>query len=232
VQAIDERVAVPESRVGRAGVISGGLHGPFDRALKRAMDVLIATLGLVFLSPLILSIAALVKLIDGGEVFYGQVRVGANGAPFRCFKFRTMRMDADECLARWALEHPPLYQEYLLAHKLRSDPRVTPIGTFLRSTSLDELPQLVNILLGEMSVVGPRPVVEKELVEFYGPARALYESVRPGLTGLWQVSGRSNTTYEERVALDEWYVRNWSFWVDFRIILKTFHVVLARKGAL
>ena len=225
----NERVAYFENRTDS---VPEGPSNKFSPSVKRGLDVIMAMTGLIVLSPLFLLIAMLIKIADSGEVYYAQWRVGRHGEPFRCLKFRTMRTDSDECLERWRIDHPTLYEEYLRTHKLRNDPRVTYIGRFLRRTSFDELPQLLNILRGEMSVVGPRPVVERELAEFYGPVAAAYKSVRPGLTGLWQVSGRSDTTYKERVALDEWYVRNQSFWIDVRIILKTFFVVLTAKGAL
>jgi undecaprenyl-phosphate galactose phosphotransferase len=142
-----------------------------------------------------------------------------------------MAVDADERLQRWRIENPELYAEYQKTFKLIEDPRVTKLGAWLRKTSIDELPQLVNVLRGEMSLVGPRPVLERELIEFYGTAAALYKRVRPGLTGLWQVRGRSDTTYEQRVILDEWYILNWSFWYDIVIVLQTVWVVILRKGA-
>jgi undecaprenyl-phosphate galactose phosphotransferase len=173
----------------------------------------------------------LIKLRDNGPIFYSQYRVGRGGILFRCLKYRSMAPDADEKLRCWSIENPALYQEYLKTFKLTDDPRITKFGAWLRKTSLDELPQFWNVFIGDMSLVGPRPVVKRELVEFYGPAARLYERVRPGLTGLWQVRGRSNTSYEERVVFDEWYILNWSFWYDLVILLQTVQVVLLRKGA-
>jgi Undecaprenyl-phosphate galactose phosphotransferase WbaP len=201
------------------------------RILKRAFDVVGAFFALIVLSPAFLVLAVLVKRQDGGPVMYSQVRVGREGRAFRCIKFRTMVRDADACLDRWRSENPDLYEEYQKAFKLRADPRITRLGNWLRRTSLDELPQLVNILRGEMSFVGPRPVVEQELLDYYGPAAQLYMRVRPGLTGLWQVSGRSDTTYEERIAFDEWYILNWSMWYDIIILAQTFGVMVSGYGA-
>lgn len=200
------------------------------RNLKRVFDIIGAAAGVLFLSPFLLIIALLICR-DGGPVLYSQERVGLHGRRFRCLKFRTMTVDAEERLHRWRLENPGLFAEYKRTYKLRHDPRVTPLGNFLRRTSLDELPQLLNILRGDMSLVGPRPVVEQELADFYGPAARLYKRVRPGLTGLWQISGRSDTSYDERVAFDEWYILNWSFWFDIVIIGGTFGAVVSGQGA-
>jgi undecaprenyl-phosphate galactose phosphotransferase len=202
-----------------------------QRIFKRAFDFSCALIALIVLCPLFLVFAVLVKWQDGGPATYSQVRIGREGKPFPCVKFRTMSRDADERMAQWQIDNSPLYEEYLRTYKLRDDPRVTPLGNWLRRTSLDELPQLVNILRGEMSFVGPRPVVERELVEFYGPAAQLYMRVRPGLTGLWQVSGRGDTTYEERIAFDEWYILNWSIWYDLIILAQTFGAMFSGHGA-
>ena len=197
-----------------------------QRMLKRGFDLTAAICAMIVLSPLLIVLAWLVKRQDGGPVTYTQICIGRGGVPFRCVKFRTMVGNADAALARWQKENPKLYEEYQKAFKLKDDPRITPLGRWLRRTSLDELPQLINILAGEMSFVGPRPVVERELIDFYGSAAQLYMRVRPGLTGLWQVSGRNNTSYEERVAIDEWYVLNWSFWYDLIIIAQTAGVMV------
>ena len=142
-----------------------------------------------------------------------------------------MVTDAEKILKKWESEKPELYAEFLKTYKLSEDPRITRIGLWLRKTSLDELPQLWNVLYGEMSLVGPRPVLQEELDQYYGLASKVYIRFRPGMTGLWQVSGRSNTSYERRVLLDEWYVLNWSFWTDIVILLQTFWVVALKKGA-
>lgn len=201
------------------------------RFAKRSFDILLSALLLALFSPLFAAVAVLIKRHDKGSVTYAQKRIGRGGTAFNCYKFRTMVTDADECLRRWKDENPGLYEEYLKTFKLRDDPRVTPIGKWLRRTSLDELPQLWNVLRGDMSLVGPRPVVAQELDEYYGPAARLYICTRPGITGLWQVSGRSDTTYERRVILDEWYILNWSFWYDIIILFKTAWIVVTGRGA-
>ena len=201
------------------------------RIVKRSFDLVGSIVLLTVLSPLFAAIAVAIKHYDKGPIFYGHMRIGRNGRPFRCLKFRTMSADADERLARWKEDHPDLYAEFLKAYKLRNDPRVTGPGKWLRRTSLDELPQLFNVLRGEMSLVGPRPVLQRELDEYYGNAARLYVRVRPGMTGLWQVSGRSDTTYEERVTYDELYVLNWSFWYDLVILFQTAWFVLRGQGA-
>jgi Undecaprenyl-phosphate galactose phosphotransferase WbaP len=203
---------------------------PF-RFAKRAFDLLSGACLAVLLSPLFLFVAIAIKRYDGGPVFYSQRRIGRDGKPFKCMKFRTMVTDADERMSRWRVENPELYEEFLKTFKLRDDPRITPPGKWLRRTSLDELPQLLNVLRGEMSLVGPRPVVEKELRDYYGVAAELYGRVRPGMTGLWQVSGRSDTSYRERVMLDESYILNWAFLHDLVILIQTARIIVSGKGA-
>ena len=185
---------------------------------------------LLLLSPLMLFIAFMTWRRDGAPILFGHYRVGANGKLFRCLKFRTMYRNAEQMLADLLRDSPTARAEWDRDQKLTNDPRVTPIGDFLRRTSLDELPQLINVLRGEMTLVGPRPITVAELTR-YGVVRWHYLSVRPGLTGLWQVSGRNNTTYEERVALDRRYVEHRSTWMDVKILFKTIKVVLARDGA-
>jgi lipopolysaccharide/colanic/teichoic acid biosynthesis glycosyltransferase len=172
-----------------------------------------------------LLLALLVRLTSRGPVFYVQQRVGRGYRSFGCIKFRTMRRDADRLLSSLLAESPDLEEEYRNDFKLRKDPRITRLGKFLRRSSLDELPQFVNVLRGQMSVVGPRPIVEKEL-DRYADRMDEVLAVRPGLTGLWQVSGRNNLTYAKRVKLDVSYARHRSFWMDLRIILRTFSVIL------
>ena len=202
---------------------------PLNRLLKLAFDYVGALLMLLAVSPLFVIIALLIKR-DGGPVFYGHQRIGASGRPFACLKFRSMTANADEVL-RWLLERDPAAaEEWEATQKLRDDPRVTRIGRFLRATSLDELPQLLNVLRGEMSLVGPRPIVAAELAR-YGESLPFYAEAKPGITGLWQVSGRSDTSYERRVELDVWYVKNWTLWHDVAILLKTLPAVLRRQGA-
>lgn len=201
----------------------------FPRFLKRSMDVLASFCGLLVLSPLFLVLMLLITR-DGGPPFYGQKRVGKNGKEFKCWKFRSMIHNADKVLQDLLDKDPQARKEWERDFKLKNDPRITALGHFIRKTSIDELPQLWNVLKGDMSLVGPRPIVEKEK-EYYRDAITDYMSVRPGITGLWQVSGRNDTTYEERVRLDSWYVYHWSFWNDIVILLKTVHVVIARSGA-
>ena len=195
------------------------------RVIKRGGDILFSLLVLALGSPLLLLLAVLVKLSSQGSVFYCQRRIGRGYRGFGCLKFRTMRKDADRVLAQVLASDPELRAEFERDYKLKNDPRITPIGTFLRRSSLDELPQFINVLKGEMSVVGPRPIVWDEL-ERYGRNMDQVLSVRPGLTGLWQVSGRNNLPYETRVKLDLFYARNRSFWLDLGIILRTIGVVL------
>ncbi len=206
------------------------LDMPFTQFVKRAFDVVVSASLLVFLAPLLLVCAALVKL-DGGPILFAHERVGRNRKPFGCLKFRTMAPNAKSLLEALLACDPAAAEEWRRAHKLTNDPRVTPIGRFLRTTSLDELPQLFNVLRGDMSLVGPRPIVESELETHYGESAHFYLQTRPGITGLWQVSGRSSTTYGRRVHLDVWYVRNWSTWYDIAILLRTIPAVLARRGA-
>ncbi len=198
--------------------------------LKRFVDLFLVVSASIFVLPFAALIALMIKLDSPGPVFYAQRRIGRNGKRFFAWKFRSMVKDAPAVLEQYLNQHPELRQEWERDHKLRNDPRVTRIGRFLRRTSLDELPQLWNVLRGDMSLVGPRPIVEEEIVR-YGPYYPLYTRVLGGVTGLWQVSGRSDTSYEERVQLDIFYARNWSVWLDLCILFRTISVVLFRKGA-
>jgi undecaprenyl-phosphate galactose phosphotransferase len=202
-----------------------------SRIAKRLFDILVSLFLLVTLAPLFVILGIIIKRSSTGPVTYSQVRIGRHGVPFPCIKFRTMVEDADAVLKCWAAEHPEMWAAYLKTYKLRDDPRITRIGKWLRKTSLDELPQLWNVLRGDMSLVGPRPVLARELQEHYGPATQLYIRTRPGMTGLWQVSGRSDTSYQRRVFLDEWYILNWSFWYDIVILIQTAWIVVSGKGA-
>jgi lipopolysaccharide/colanic/teichoic acid biosynthesis glycosyltransferase len=193
--------------------------------IKRAGDIVFALTVLSVGFPLLFLIAVMVRVTSRGSVFYSQRRIGRGYKGFGCLKFRTMRKGADQMLLQLLERDPLLREEFERDFKLKRDPRITPLGRFLRRTSLDELPQLLNILKGQMSVVGPRPIVWDEL-ERYGRQMDLVLSVRPGLTGLWQVSGRNNLPYETRVRLDLYYVRHRTFWLDLRIILRTIGVVL------
>jgi Undecaprenyl-phosphate galactose phosphotransferase WbaP len=216
---------------GQAGLqITEKLLLPWPRFVKRTMDLMISLALCFLLLPLILGIAAMVKLTSPGPVFYGQTRIGRCGRKFMAWKFRSMRSDADAFLEQYLVSHPDAAAEFAATHKLKDDPRITKIGNFLRKTSLDELPQLWNVIMGEMSLVGPRPITDSE-VDKYDEVYAQYCRVRPGITGLWQVSGRSLTTYEKRVELDASYVRNWSPWYDIFILVRTVKTVLFREGA-
>ena len=197
---------------------------------KRALDIVGAGLGLVVLAPFFLIVAMMVRA-DGGPAFFAHQRVGRGGKLFGCLKFRSMVIDSQARLEDLLANDPAARAEWDATRKLKNDPRITRIGRFLRSTSLDELPQLINVLRGEMSLVGPRPVQEAEIDRYYGASAAHYMAVRPGITGLWQVSGRSETSYESRVALDVAYVSRPSLLADIAILLRTPVAVLSRRGA-
>jgi Undecaprenyl-phosphate galactose phosphotransferase WbaP len=203
---------------------------PGSRLAKFAIDLAATLIGGVLILPLVGLIALLVRLDSPGPIFYRQVRIGRDGQHFKAWKFRTMEQDAEVRLQHYLHQHPELQESWEREQKLKNDPRVTRVGRFLRHTSLDELPQLWNILKGEMSLVGPRPIIDEE-VPRYGEKFSLYTKVTPGLTGLWQVSGRNNITYEERVNLDAYYVRNWSIWLDVYILIRTVWVVVSGEGA-
>ena len=197
---------------------------------KRALDIIGAGVGLLLLAPFFLIVALMLRA-DGGPAFFAHQRVGRGGKLFGCLKFRSMVIDSQARLETLLANDPAARAEWEATRKLKNDPRITPIGRFLRSTSLDELPQLINVLRGEMSLVGPRPVQEAEIDRYYGASAAHYMAVRPGITGLWQVSGRSETSYESRVALDVAYVSRPSLLADISILLRTPVAVLSRRGA-
>jgi undecaprenyl-phosphate galactose phosphotransferase len=205
------------------------LARPIPRLLKRLFDIAGSMILLVALAPLLAFLSWKIRR-SGGAAVFSHLRVGRYGKMFGCLKFRTMVRDADEILKRRLDDDPDARTEWEQSFKLKDDPRITPIGAFLRRTSLDELPQLWNVLKGEMSLVGPRPIIEEEL-ERYGDQVGYYLETRPGITGLWQISGRNNTSYDDRVALDSWYVRNWSLWYDLVILVKTINVVVKGQGA-
>jgi Undecaprenyl-phosphate galactose phosphotransferase WbaP len=207
-----------------------GLMSPFSQVLKRIFDIVVALILLVPLLPICL-IATLMIMLEGGPILFAHERVGRGGRTFKCLKFRTMVPDASKLLEEVLASHPCVREEWMQTRKLRNDPRTTKIGNFLRVTSIDELPQLINVLRGDMSLVGPRPVVHQELREHYKSDNSYYLLVRPGLTGLWQISGRNHANYQQRVHLDSWYVRNWTLWGDIMILLRTVSVVLSRSGA-
>ncbi len=201
-----------------------------QQAVKRSMDVAVSCSALILGAPIWLAICAAVKFTSPGPVFYGQERLKRNGKLFTAWKFRTMVENADDVLEGYLDRHPELRSEWEKHHKLKDDPRVTFTGRILRKFSLDELPQFWNVLKGDMSVVGPRPIVEQEIYK-YGNMYDLYCHVKPGITGLWQVSGRSNTSYQERIYLDQYYVKRWSLWMDVFVIFKTAYVIITRRGA-
>ncbi len=189
---------------------------------------------ILFLSPVLIPVffilMILTKLTSRGPIFYGHKRVGKNGKEFKCWKFRSMCIDADKKLEEILATNPQMRAEWEKDRKFTNDPRVTKIGKILRKTSIDEIPQFFNILVGEMSFVGPRPVTKPEL-EKYGKKSDFILTVQPGLSGFWQISGRSDTGYEERITLDSYYIHNWSVWLDIWIIIKTVYVVIKGKGA-
>jgi exopolysaccharide production protein ExoY len=206
------------------------LTGAVNLGIKRSGDVVAASILLLLALPFLVAIALLIRNGGPGGVFYGHPRVGRDGRSFRCLKFRTMHQDADQRLADLLNSDPASAAEWSRTRKLDRDPRVSGIGSLLRKTSLDELPQLINVLRGEMSLVGPRPITRDELSR-YGTSARHYLSVTPGVTGLWQVSGRNNLSYAERVRLDAAYARHWSLGGDLRILLRTPMAVLLRQGA-
>lgn len=197
---------------------------------KRILDLVLVALIAPVLVPMILLLAALVALTSPGSIFFSHRRICRHGEFFSMWKFRTMCSNSAEVLDAYLASHPEARDEWMSSHKLRYDPRVTPIGAFLRKYSLDELPQVWNVLSGEMSLVGPRPIVAAE-VEKYAESFGCYTLAKPGVTGLWQVSGRSRTTYDERVQLDCSYVRNWSLWNDAKILSRTLQSVVSSDGA-
>lgn len=215
----------------RAGVHTGGIDRRatlYSTHLKRIVDIVLVIFALPIAVPVLLIFAVIVRL-DGGPALFGHVRIGRNGVPFQCWKLRSMVPDASNVLQRHLERDPMARQEWEGAQKLQFDPRVTRIGGFLRRTSIDELPQLWNVLTGEMSLVGPRPVTREELDRYHTHQRA-YLACRPGLTGLWQVSGRNGVSYEDRIQMDAHYSRCFCLWFDMQIMLRTVSVVLARTG--
>ncbi|WP_372897114.1 sugar transferase [Stieleria sp.] len=212
------------------------LTSPHAQLAKRVIDLVLVLLTLPFWLPLMIAIAIAIKVFDPGPVFYYQDRVGRFRSPFRAIKFRSMVCDADRRLSEYLQKNPQMMKEWKRTHKLQKDPRVTRIGAFLRKTSLDELPQLFNVLLGEMSLVGPRPIIDsgdydREYIQEYPEVFELYQMVRPGITGLWQVSGRNSTSYTQRVFMDRFYLHNWSISLDIFILWRTVKTALLREGA-
>lgn len=201
-----------------------------NRWFKRGFDLVVGSVILLFALPVLLVIALLIRLETPGAPIFVHPRLGLGGQVFPCLKFRTMVQNSDQILADLLQRDPVARDEWYRDFKLRQDPRITRLGRFLRLSSLDELPQLINVIAGQMSLVGPRPIIREEIAK-YGPAIEDYYLVRPGLTGLWQISGRNNLSYEQRVEMDSWYVRNWSPWFDLMILFRTLGAVLDRKGA-
>ena len=213
-------------------MVSGslGYYGVPQTPLRRIFDISIILIASPYILLFFLIISIFIALDSEGGVLYRQTRIGKGGRKFKALKFRTMIQNADQILQRYLDESPELKAEWSATHKLKRDPRVTRVGKVLRKLSLDELPQFWNIIIGDMGLIGPRPIVEAE-IERYGKCFELYKQARPGLTGLWQVSGRSDTSYQRRVELDEYYLLNRSIKLDFQILIKTVYVVLGRKGA-
>ena len=198
--------------------------------LKLILDLCLASVLLVVLFPLVGLIVIILKVFIEGDVFFIHTRLGVDGKTFKLYKFRTMKHGRADILSNYLQMHPEEKEEWNINHKLKKDPRITCFGKFLRDYSLDEIPQILNILKGDMSFIGPRPIVEKE-VSKYGENFSLYEKCKPGLSGLWQVSGRNNTTYQERVQHDMYYIKNKSLILDLKIFFKTIPVILFKKGA-
>lgn len=198
--------------------------------VKRAFDIVASAAALIILSPIMLIAAILVYVDDPGKVFYGHVRIGKNGKPFKMWKFRSMYMNADKMID---LLTPEQAKQYYTEFKIDNDPRITKIGNFLRKTSLDELPQLFNVLCNDMSLVGPRPLIESEIQTYYDDTHDVLLAVKPGVTGYWQAYARNNATYQsgERQKMEMYYVRNASLWLDIKILFKTVESVLKKSGA-
>lgn len=216
------RRQLQRSSVGSRQVMVGG-------PAKRLFDIVAASLIIICIVPLIVFVSLAMKLLDPGPVIYPHTRIGHRGRRFKCLKFRSMVVGADEVLKALLASDPEIRDIWERTQKLPNDPRITPWGRFLRHSSLDELPQLINVLRGDMSLVGPRPIVPSEMAR-YGDKLSLYLSARPGLTGLWQISGRSDCSYDRRIELDAEYVRYWRFSTDLIILLRTVGAVIARKG--
>lgn len=202
----------------------------YNRFLKRTFDLFGSVIGGLMILPVVLFIAVRIYIDSPGPIIFAHNRIGSQGKVFPCYKFRSMIPNAQEALEKYLQENPSAREEWERDFKLKDDPRITKIGGFLRRTSLDELPQLLNVIKGEMSLVGPRPIVKGEINK-YGQYINDYYLIRPGMTGFWQVSGRNDVEYDSRVQMDSWYVRNWSLWQDIVLLLKTVKVVIGRKGA-
>ncbi len=210
--------------------LRNNLASRYNRIFKRIFDLILTITGGVLILPILIALSLIVAWENHGKIIFAHKRVGMHGKKFFCYKFQTMIPDAEKKLQEYLEKNPDAQREWNESFKLTHDPRVTKFGNFLRRTSLDELPQIWNVIRGEMSLVGPRPIVAEE-IEKYGANIREYYMVPPGITGMWQVSGRSDTTYAERVAMDTWYVRNWSVWIDIMYLFKTVKAVLTSRGA-
>ncbi|MER8753779.1 sugar transferase [Mesorhizobium sp. M1050] len=218
MSAFDIKRRRPSTRIGQNLRPLGGRP-------KRIMDMAVASIALVLAAPVMLAVALLILLTDGGPAVFSHTRVGFNGKRFACYKFRTMVANSERVLADYLASNPEAAKEWEQNWKIKNDPRITFLGHILRKSSLDELPQLINVLRGEMSCVGPRPVVPDEL-QRYGSCAIDYLKTRPGLTGLWQVNGRDAMDYPSRVSIDSRYVREWSLWADVVILIRTVFAVM------
>ena len=239
VSFVPELFGLPTSNITARGMmeeqavvlrVQNNLARKSNRIAKRMFDIVVTICGGIFILPFMLIIVAIIYLDSGGPIIYKQKRIGKNGKEFSFYKFRSMVKNADTILEEYLSTHENEKNEWQKNFKLKNDPRVTKIGRIIRKTSIDELPQLWNVLIGDMSLVGPRPLLPNE-VERYSGYIEDYKLVLPGLTGVWQVSGRSDTTFEERVIMDSWYIHNWSVWIDIVYLLKTVLVVVKSKGA-
>lgn len=239
VSFVPELIGLPAANVSVQGLmeenmllvnVKNNLARPYYRVMKRIFDLVSTLCGMIVFLPVGLIIAATIYITDPGPVLFKHKRIGQGGKEFYCYKFRSMVVDAEKALKKYLEVNPEAREEWSKEFKLKNDPRVTKIGRFLRRTSLDEFPQLINVLKGEMSLVGPRPIVRAEIKK-YGEYINDFYLVPPGVTGVWQVSGRSDTTYEERIKMDSWYVHNWSVWVDIVYLVKTIRIVIQGKGA-
>ncbi|MCL5073582.1 MAG: exopolysaccharide biosynthesis polyprenyl glycosylphosphotransferase, partial [Actinobacteria bacterium] len=210
--------------------VGNNLANPYNMLLKRLFDLIVGICIFIFILPLMIVIAVAIKFDSPGPVLFGHRRIGRNGKQFICYKFRSMISNAQEILSDVLVKDPCLQSEWENNYKLKNDPRITGMGNFLRRTSLDELPQIFNVFKGEMSLVGPRPITETEVPYFDYHITDFY-LVRPGITGYWQVSGRSEIDYPRRVELESWYVRNWSLWLDITLLIRTLAVVMGGRGA-
>lgn len=219
-----ENVKLQEKQI----IITNERSNAFYEIIKRFFDVVLSTVALIILSPIMLIVFFAIKFDSKGKAIYSQERIGKNLKKIKIYKFRSMYINSDEIFENFTEEQK---KEFYKNFKLDNDPRITKVGSFIRKTSLDELPQLINIIKGEMSIVGPRPIVEKEIEKYNGYAEKVF-SVKPGLTGYWQANGRSDTDYDERIEMDIYYLRNRSLSMDIKIIIKTFIAVIKKEGAI